>query len=197
MALGCFNMLKVKDIIKHIREHGAVNLSGLLFKGLFLPLANAGEKKAQNTRVDLTKEQGIGRRTFSKKAVVFTTDAGIALFLSLVIVLSTNFFIAKTEEQFWTKYHFFKSAQDTVSVLDYNGTIQKTSADELAMTLAMMSEPDASTYFAVSCSDSTNFEIGEPPREKKFVFSDKYVFVTMDEENIEKMCTIDYKVWVK
>ncbi len=127
---------------------------------------------------------------FGNKGVIFLLDIVIALFIVLIILSISSFYLSRSEESPITKLQASRIANDIFAVLDYNGLLSEFDRNKIRNEIELMLPEGYSIDFKINCPnrvfDSRQNKIDN------YIFAGERIF----KDNQLNNCIVRYWIWL-
>ena len=128
-------------------------------------------------------------RCGKSKGAIFLTDAIIALFIVVITMMVSIFFLAKAEVSSASKIQANRIATDIFAVLDYSNTLSEFDAEDIRNGIDGMLPNGYSMEFKIECEKRVYDSRNET--NDNYAFAGERIFMGNGDEN----CIARYWVW--
>lgn len=129
----------------------------------------------------------------SKRGIIFTLDAVIAMSIFLLVVVITTFYIAKAGEDRLAKVNIYNAGSDALSILDNEDILKGLDEEEIESKLENILPDKYSIKLKIITDSGVSLDIGENPPVGRFIGSGERFFVT----NNKNFGIARFSIWEK
>ncbi len=133
----------------------------------------------------------LSSRCGKNKGAIFLTDAIIALFIVVITMMVSIFFLAKAEVSSASKMQANRLATDIFAVLDYSSTLSAFDAEDIRTGIDKMLPEGYLMDFKIECERRTYDSRNET--RSSYAFAGERIFVRNGDEN----CIARYWIWLE
>jgi len=116
----------------------------------------------------------------SKRGIIFTLDAVIAMSIFLLVVIITTFYMAKAGEDKLAKINIYNAGSDALSVIDNKNLLKELDEEEIESELKNILLAKYSMRLQIRTNNDLSLDIGKQPPVGRFIGSGERFFVTKD-----------------
>ncbi len=140
-------------------------------------------------------------RSGSKKAFILTLDAFLAVFLAVIIFISSAAYMSKKDNKL-LDLQTEKTGSDLINLLDNSGVLESFSQSQIQNYADSIIPDKYGVRLNLTWTDNdlvteNHLEFGDALPEKKFVATGKKFFVVINSTEVKSYGLIKYYLWIK
>ena len=132
---------------------------------------------------------------FGNKAFIFSLDIIVAITIVMSLLVVSVFYVSKAGSDSVSKLQTVRIGADVLALLDYNGTLDTLSSDQMDVGLNSILPINYHMRISANCMGQSPIvaETTDDYPTNRFVGAGKRVFVTPSNQ----YCIANYEIWLK